>query len=199
MLYNPDIGVEYVFSPYEATILSWRSFHLTLSLIYLTNLRRYIVRSNTTSSRIDHSIFKMRSQNTEFFTLPLVVLTSLLITVTNALPLDSRQTRVAQGPSIANQGENIWQKYSLEISIAVGKYPNFRQQPQTNEADPSVASLAIAGWLYWKHRKKKNLERIKARTAAAKEPTAAEIARAKEAAEMEMVGTGLLRKIFVRG
>jgi hypothetical protein len=143
-------------------------------------------------------MFKMRSQNTLASVLPLIIFTSLFITTTTALPLDIRQTRVAQEPSIADQGEAAWQKYSLEISIAVGRYPNSRQQSQTNEADPLVASLAIAGWLYWRHRKKKNLERIKAKASAAKEPTAAEIARAKEDKALDNIGTGILHQVFGR-
>jgi hypothetical protein len=42
------------------------------------------------------------------------------------------------------------------------------------------------------------LERIKAKASAAKEPTAAEIARAKEDKALDNIGTGILHQVFGR-
>jgi len=71
-------------------------------------------------------------------------------------------------------------------------------QPVTTavEADPSVAFLAIAGWLYWRYRKKKQEEeaRLKAAKAASadKQPTEAE----KKATAMEDARTGMMAWLF---
>ena len=122
MLYNPAIGVEYVFSSYKASILSWTSFHFTLSLIYLLtcgDISSRLISLSLTSI----SIFKMAPHETSILTLPLITLTSFFITVANALPLETRQTRVAQETSIVDEGQNIWQEHSLEISIGVGTCP----------------------------------------------------------------------------
>lgn len=63
------------------------------------------------------------------------------------------------------------------------------------EADPSVAFLAIAGWLYWRYRKRKEKEaRLKAAKAASadRQPTEAE----KKATAMEDARTGMMAWLF---